>query len=419
MRILWIVNMVLPPLAKHLNIPLGNSGTWMFDIADRLSQDDSVEFAVACVHGKEFKKYTVKNTTYYCLPGNGKSMLFYRKGYKKYWQQIVNDFNPDIVNIHGTEYCHPLSFIRQFPKIKTVVSLQGVLTRLKDKDFGGLSFREIFKYRTLREWLHINGMFENHLLHIKNAKSEQEILKSVDYCIAVDSWHESMAKLINPNIKVFKIDYNLRKNFYNSEKWDINKIQRYTISSNPGGTALKGIHMLLKAVALVKPLYPKIKVKVPGMKSDKNGIIITSGYAKYLKTLIKKLNLKDNVEFLGSQSEEQMIKNMLSSHIQVVPSCIEGPSLILREGMHLGVPTIASFRGGMADFVDDKENGFLYDFDEYQYLALRIIEIFKDDALAQKLSSNAISKTSLAHNPQKNYNDYIYMYKNILGDTKC
>ncbi len=419
MRILWIVNMVLPPLAKHLNITPGNSGTWMFDIAERLSQDDSVEFAIACVHGAEFKRHKIGNTTYYCLPGNGKSMIFYRNGYRKYWRQIVEDFSPDIVNIHGTEYCHALSFIREFPKIKTVVSLQGVLSRLKDKDFGGLSLCEIFKYRTLREWLRFNGMFENHLIHVKNSKSEQEILKTAKYCMAVDSWHESMAKLINPNIKIFRVDYNLRKNFYKSEKWDINKIDRYTISSNPGGTALKGIHMLLRAVALVKPFYPEIKVKVPGMMADKNGLVATTGYAKYLKKLITKLNLQENVEFLGSQTEEEMIKNMLSSHIQVVPSCIEGPSLILREGMHLGVPTIASFRGGMADFVDDKVNGFLYDFDEYQYLALRIMEIFNDDTLAQKLSTNAISKTALAHDPQKNYNDYIFMYKTILGDTKC
>lgn len=419
MRILWIVNMVLPPLAKHLNINVGNSGTWMFDIANRLSQDATVQLAVACVHGKEFKKHIVENTIYYCLPGNGKDMLFYRRGFKKYWKQIIEDFNPDIVNIHGTEYCHALSFVREYPNIKTVVSLQGVLTKLKDKDLGGLSIWQTFKYRTLHEWLRFNGMFENHLIHIKNSKSEQEILKTAGYCMAVDSWHESMAKLINPDIKVFKVDYNLRENFYKSRKWDIRNINRHTISSNPGGTALKGIHMLLKAVALVKPFYPDIKVRVPGMKANENGLIVTNGYSKYLKQLLQKLNLQNNVEFLGSQTEEQMINNMLSAHIQVVPSCIEGPSLILREGMHLGVPTIVSFRGGMADFVDDKENGFLYDFDEYQYLALRIMQIFEDDDLAQKLSTNAIKKAEKAHNAEKNHYDYLSMYHSILGDTSC
>lgn len=419
MRILWIVNMMLPALSKELGVKAGNSGTWMFDIADKLSADNMVELAVACVHGAEFKRYDISGTSYYCLPGNGKDMLFYNPRFKEYWRRIIEEFKPDIVNIHGTEYCHAVSFIREFPEMKTVISLQGMITKIKDKDFGGLGLFNVFKYRTLREWLRFNGMFENHLIHLKNAKTEKEMLRSAGYCVAVDSWHESVARELNPDIKVFKIDYNLREDFYNSKKWDIENIDRYVITTNPGGTALKGIHNLLKAVAIVKKSYPSVKVKVPGMKSGPDGLVVNSGYAKYLKKLINDLDLKDNVEFLGAQNEVQMVQNMSKAHIQVVPSCIEGPSLILREGMHLGVPTIASFRGGMADFVDDKVNGFLYDFDQHQYLALRIMQIFKDDNLAVSLSREAIKKAETAHNREKNYQDYLNMYKEILGGSKC
>lgn len=416
MKILWIVNMVLPPLAKHLGMKHGLSGTWMFDIADKLNQDPNVEFAVACVHGKEFAKYEVGNTTYYCLPGAGKQMIFYQKKFEEYWRRIVNDFHPDLVHVHGTEYCHALSFIRTHKQIKTIIALQGVLTRIKDKDFGGLSFGEIIRNKTLREWIRNNGIFEQHLFHVKNAKSEQEMLRAVKYCMAVDDWHASMAMSINPDLKIFKVDYNLRDAFYNSPKWDIRNINRYIISSNPGGTALKGIHNLLKAVAMVKRDFPQVKVRVPGMAADRNGLIPNSGYAKYLRRLIKSLNIEGNVEFLGTQTAEQMLDNMLHAHIQVVPSSIEGPSLVLREGMHLGVPTIASFRGGMADFVEDKVNGFLYDFDEVQYLALRIRQIFGNDDLAQSLSKHAIEKAEKAHNQETNYRNYLTMYRAVIND---
>ena len=73
----------------------------------------------------------------------------------------------------------------------------------------------------------------------------------------------------------------------------------------------------------------------------------------------------------------------------------------------------------MADFVNDKVNGFLYDFDQYQYLALRIMQIFKDDNLAVSLSREAIKKAETAHNREKNYQDYLNMYKEILGGSKC
>ena len=416
MRVLWIVNMVLPKLAKHLKVKQGTSGTWMYDISQRLSQTDGVKLAIACVHGKVYKKIELENITYYCLPGTGRDMMFYRKKYQKIWQIIYQDFKPDIVNIHGTEYKHGLSFLRQFPNAKTVISLQGVMHRIKDVDLIGLSKLQCLRYRTAREWLHFNGMLEMHLWHKKSAKSEREMLKAVKYVMCVDSWHHSMALELNEKAKRYTVDYNLRDNFYNSPKWNLENVQRYTISTNPGGTPLKGLHNLFKAVAIVKKTYPNVKVRVPGMKQTKGELAITSGYSIYLRKIIRRLKLQNNVEFLGAQTQEQMLNNMLTAHVQVVPSAIEGPSLILREGMHLGVPTIASFRGGMADFVDDKVNGFLYDYQEYPYLAKRILEIFSDDNLAKKLSKNAIKKTEQAHDRDKNLKAYLDMYKDILRE---
>ena len=366
------------------------------------------------VYGKEFAKYDIDGTTFYCLPGTGKDMLFYNKSYKKYWKKIYEDFQPDIVNIHGTEYTHALSFVRQYPNVKTVVSLQGVINRIKDVDLIELNFWQALRYRTLREWTRFNGMLELHWIHKKNAKSEAEILRTVPYIMCVDSWHHSMALSINPKAKRYTVDYNLREKFYSAPKWDKDKADRYTITTNPGGTPLKGLHNLCKAVAIVKEFYPQVKVKVPGMKQKNGELAITSGYAIYLRKLIRKLGLQKNIEFLGNQTEEQMMHNMLQARVQVVPSAIEGPSLILREGMHLGVPTIVSFRGGMADFVDDKVNGFLYDYQEYPYLAKRIMEIFESDEIAERLSKAAIEKAEFAHNRDKNLNDYYQMYLDIL-----
>ncbi len=416
MKILWIVNMVLPKLAAYLNIKPGTSGTWMYDISERLAQKPEVDLAIACVHGDKFAKYDVDGTTFYCLPGHGKDMLFYNKSYRKLWKRIYEEFQPDIVNIHGTEYTHALSFIRQYPNAKTVVSLQGVINRIKDVDLIELNKLQALRYRTLREWLHFNGMLEMHWIHKKNAKSERKILQNVRYIMCVDSWHHAMGLRLNPKAKRFTVDYNLRDKFYTAGKWSIENVERYTISTNPGGTPLKGLHNLCKAVAIVKRFYPEVKVRVPGMKQANGELAITSGYSIYLRRLIRKLGLQENIVFLGNQTEEQMLNNMLKAHVQVVPSAIEGPSLILREGMHLGVPTITSFRGGMADFVDDKVNGFLYDYPEYSYLAKRIMEIFEDDALASRLSKNAIEKAEKAHDRDKNLNDYYQMYLDILKD---
>lgn len=415
MKILWIVNMVLPDLAKELNINAGTSGTWMIDISRKLSKTEDVSLAVACVHGDKYRKEVVDGITYYMLPGTGKNMLFYTKKYEKIWQNIDKEFKPDIVHLHGTEYTHGLAFLRACPNVKAVVSIQGILNRIKDVDFGELPRKEFIKNKTLRQWLHFNSELELHAIHKKNAKSETEILQRVGYINGVNTWDIALCKSINPKLKAFKIEYNLREELYSSRKWDIDKINKYTIFTNPGGTPLKGLHQLLKAVALVKEKYPNVKVRVPGMGKD-GKLVITGAYSKIISKLIKKLNLTENVEFLGVQSGAQMCENILNANITVIPSAIEGTSLILREAMFLGCPVIASFRGGMADFISDKQDGFLYDYQEYPYLASRIEEVFSDDNLALNLSKNAIKKASIAHDRVKNVENYVKMYKEILSE---
>lgn len=415
MRILWIVNMLLPEAADYLNVTTSASGSWMIDISQKLADTKNIDLAVACVHGNQFRKIKVNHITYYLLPGTGKNMLFYTSKYEKLWQKINDDFRPDIVHLHGTEYSHGLSFLRSCPQVKAIVSLQGLLTRIKDVDLGGIPAHEFLRNRTWSEMLHLNGVLELHLLNKKNSEYENEILKRVHYVNGVNTWDISLAQCINPKLKTFKLEYNLRDEIYAASKWSINGMQRHLIFSNPGGVPLKGIHQLIKAVALLKPKYKDIVLKVPGM--GRNGKLeIHGSYEKYLYKLIKKLNVEENVVFLGRQTAFQMCENMQKAHIVVVPSAIESVSMVLREAMYIGCPSIASFRGGMADFIADKEDGFLYDYQEYSYLAARIAELFENDDLCIKFSNDAMIKAQKAHDRERNVSKYIDMYNVVMYD---
>ena len=414
MKILWIVNMVMPELAEHLKIQTSASGTWMIDISRMLAEQADIDLAIACVHGNTLKKEELNGITYYTLPGNGKNMLFYTRKYESMWKQINAEFAPDIVHLHGTEYSHGLSFLRACPDVRAVVSIQGILNRIKDVDFGEIPIRHFIFGRTLNQTTHMNGEVVLHCIYKKNAEYEKEILRRVKYINAVNTWDSSLCLAINPNLSVFKIEYNLREEMYSSPKWNIEKAERHTIFTNPGGTPLKGLHKLIEAIALLKPKYPDIKLKVPGMGND-GKLIINSAYARYISKLINKYNLESNIEFLGRQSGTQMCENILSSRVTVIPSAIEGTSLILREAMFLGSPVIASFRGGMADFVSDKVDGFLYDYQEFPYLADRIEQIFESDELCLRFSENAMKKAAYAHDRNRNTAGYLRMYQDIVN----
>ena len=415
MRILWIVNVVMPDLARHLNVPIPKSGSWLFNLSKRLSSTGN-NLAIACVFGKQFRKIDVNGITYYLLPGNGKKMLFYCKAFEKLWHRVYEDFRPEIVNIHGTEYSHGLSFMREFPNIPTIISLQGIINKIKDVDFGEIPVWNFMFGRTIKQWLHFNGEIENHFIHKKNAKYEKEMFCRARAICGSNLWDTSFVLSINPNVDMYKVEYVLREGFYKSQKWDINSVSRHTIFTNPGGTPLKGLHVLLRAVALLKDKYPDIKVMVPGMAGEGGNIKVNSAYARYLHGIISRYELIDHVVFLGEQTEQGMIHNILNAHLTVIPSAIEGTSLILRESMFLGCPCIASFRGGMADFISDKVDGFLYDFSEYSYLAQRISLLFSDDDLCNLISANAIKKAELNHNINNNEKDVMGIYRSVIDN---
>lgn len=413
MNVLWISNIVMPKLAEKLNINAPLSGSWMHDISDMISVRSDFKLAIACVYGDKLNKYEIDNIVYYTLPGNGKNMMFYTKRYEKIWSEIRTDFMPDVVHLHGTEYSHGLSYIRKFPKDKIIISIQGILNKIKYHSFGGLSLFEVIINRTFKEYMKLNGMIENSFLHKINSRREKEIVRSVKYANCVNFWDYSVIKTINPKINVFQIDYNLRKEFYSSAKWDISNINRFQVFTNPGGVPLKGLHNLIRAIFIVKQYFDKVSLVVPGFKSVDGKLFVTSGYSKYIRKLVKKLKLENNIIFVGPQNTSGMIKHLLKSHITVIPSSIEGTSLILRESMYLGVPTISTFRGGMADYISDKVDGFLYDYSEIEYLAHRIVQVFKDDSLSIKFSRNSILTATKSQDRNKNLREYINMYNMV------
>lgn len=413
MKILCIVNNVMPKLAEKTGLIGSTSGSWLIDISEQIAKREDMRLAIATVGGKTFQKIEIENITYYLLPGTGKNLLFYTKKYEKLWKFIKEDFEPDIVHLYGTEYSHGLSFLRANPDVKSVVSIQGIITKIKDVLFDGLPKRFDLKYATFKERIKLRGLYARYLLYKKNSKTEKEIINRVNYASIVNSWDYSVVKAINHKLEFFPIEYNLRESFYTSRKWDLDKVNKCQIFTAPGSDSVKGLHVLLKAIALVKRTYPSVKVVIPGFSTLNGEMIVNTGYKKYLKKLIKKLDLKENIIFKDRLSEQEMVENILSSHLVVVPSQIEGTSLVLRESMYLGAPCIASFRGGMADFINDKENGFLYDFNEYAYLALRIEELFKNDETAKRVSKNAIAKAENAHERSKNVEDTLKMYRKI------
>ena len=417
MKILWIVNMPLPELAHELGRKSGTSGTWLIDLSKGLSECSEVQLAIACVVGESFVDTQIGKIRYFCIPGNGKTMLFYHPELVKYWEEIENRFCPDIVHFHGTEYTHGISYLRRFPEKKKVLTIQGIIEKTSQNHWGGLSLPILLKYRTMQEYVHLNGMIERKIVARRNVKYEREYIKSVDFATGRTDWDKYYMQSLNPHLKYYRCNYNLRDEFYGAPKWRIENCTHHMVyASTSTQVPMKGGHIILPAIKLIREQYPDVKFIFLAANVKDGMLVETSGYTKFILKEIKRLGIEDNVEFVGNQNAEGIIKLMLQSNVTIIPSAIENASATLREAMHLGVPSIAAFRGGMPELIKDGENGFLYDYTETEFLAGRIIEIFSDNLLAEKLSKNAIEVAEIWHNREKNIFDMLQVYHEILEE---
>lgn len=413
--ILWIVNMVLPDLAQHLGVKTGHSGTWMIDLSRKLVDQEGCRLAIACIYGDKLQRYEINGIIYYTLPGTPKDMYFYAKRFEKIWPLIYDELKPDLVHLHGTEYSHGLSFLRSCPEVPALLTIQGIMDKISDAAFDGITLTQAIFNNTFREWTHFSGMYMNNVLRKRNLKYEKEIISRVRYATGRTDWDKAFILGINPSINYFRVFYNLRDQFYSTEKWDLEHINRYTIYGSTSAQAvLKGGHILLKALSIVVKTYPSAKVILLNPGTTDGKYAIRNGYGKIINRLIAKYNLEDNVECIPAQNTDGVISTMKRCHCAVIPSAMENASATLREAMHLGVPSFAAYRGGMAELIDEGVDGFLYDFKEADVLAAKIIRLFSDDDLAHKVSKNAADKAEVWHDRIKNPRDMENVYHSIL-----
>ena len=236
--------------------------------------------------------------------------------------------------------------------------------------------------------------------------------------IIENEWFTSHCKAISSDCTIYNTKLIIKEEFYNKE-WNENQMTPHTIMCNASAYPIKGLHMLLRALKIVSLKYPDVKLLIPGGKSlfEKSFFdrIKIDGYSNYLKRLIVKLDIQQNIQFLGLLSAEEMADTMAKSNVFVMPSSIENISTTLIEAMIVGTPCISSNVGGISDYLINNENGLLYRFDEYEILAINILRVFEDKEFAKKLSKNAMRKNRNSRTSGNVKQELLQIYDTILN----
>ena len=142
---------------------------------------------------------------------------------------------------------------------------------------------------------------------------------------------------------------------------------------------------------------------------------------KNLVELTEALGISDKVIFTGFTDEVERYYNCLDLNVNCSIGT-ETSSLALSEGMSIGLPSVASSFGGNPNMVRDGENGYIYEVGDFFSLAACIGRIAEDRELYGKMSERAFHLFKTEFNSKKMTANteklYYELYKKRQGEEK-
>jgi glycosyltransferase involved in cell wall biosynthesis len=411
----------MPAVSEHLNVTPPGYGWWMVSLATQLARRGNVSLAISWFSPllKKAETFNRGDITYFCYPYRRQveSITHYlstfpklRKIYHGLTQkmgragkleiqrclEIIETYKPDVVHIHGTENFYGL--VTPHTKKPVVISLQGLLSKNKDDFWGNISGLRRLKFP--QEFYLWRGM-------VLDSRTEKKIIRANRFFIGRTAWDKQCLSKLNQQAEYFHCDEIMRENFYHHQ-WHYSSLQEHILYTTTKGLPLKGLSLLIDAVSLLLPSYPKIKLRVGGPISN-------TGYGQYLRQRVNSLNLLDQIEFLGHKEENEIIRELLNAHVFVIPSLIENSPNSLVEAQLIGIPVVASSVGGIPSLVMDGETGLLFPKGDVAALAQCISKLFENLGLATKIGSRAQKIALMRNDPISVAQDQENIYHKLLS----
>ena len=438
MKVLWLCNIMLPAFARHEGIEYTNREGWLSGSFDKISAQRKmgkcdIDLAV-CFPVPEHEKWDKKEVdgvVFYAFHEDLNTPEVYKPELETRFQEIISDYDPDVVHIFGTEFPHSLAMIKAFGKPeRTLLGLQGLCTAIANEYMADLP-ENVRKDATLRDRLKNDSLMEQQAKFRLRGENEINMIKLSGHITGRTSFDREAALSINPKAKYHSMNETMREDFYEGE-WKEADAVPHSIFLSQGDYPLKGFHFVLQALPALIEKYPDTHVYVAGNSiiggidrktvtvPNENGVQIKgsryplfmriSAYGKYLKILIAKGHLKNNVTILGKLSAAQMKEQYLKASVFVCPSIIENSPNSVGEAMLLGVPTVASRTGGIPSMLDDGRDGILFEPGDVKGLTEAILQIWEEKVITDVYCENARAHARMTHDADINYARLLEIY---------
>ena len=329
------------------------------------------------------------------------NVIFSNKVYKKF-DHLLKKEKPDIIHVHNF-----------FPLITPSI-------------FFAAKDNKIPIIQTLHNYRHI---CPSAILMHKNKIYEKSITNGV-FSTVIDKVYQNsylgtfaLARMIN---------YHKKKDTWNS------KVNKFIALTQFSKSKFEEAGFLPSKIT-VKPNFV-FDIKKNDIKKEKFALFVGRiGEEKGIKILIKawkninypltvagsgpleddlKSLKQNNINFIGSQDKGKIVELMNSASFLVVPSIwYEGFPMVILEAYSAGLPVLGSRIGSVGEVVIDKITGLQFKPNDPIDLSEKVNVIIKNPTLLLELSKNARKHYLDNFTPEKNYQELINIYKEVIHES--
>lgn len=172
----------------------------------------------------------------------------------------------------------------------------------------------------------------------------------------------------------------------------------------------KGISILLDAMKILVKWNKSIQLTIAG-----------DGNNEYISNLINKihrLNLENNIKFIGYVDGEKKIEILRQHHLFILPSLQENFALSAAEGLSLGIPVIVSNKVGLAHEIKEYDAGIVVPVGQATPLAEAVMLLWHKEQW-NKCSQNAIALAKQRLTMDTLGQNLLQLYETIIKNKKA
>jgi glycosyltransferase involved in cell wall biosynthesis len=166
-----------------------------------------------------------------------------------------------------------------------------------------------------------------------------------------------------------------------------------------------------------KGLYDLIEI-IKGLGKDNLKLIIIGDGPKRrdLQKQADRLNLHNQVRFMGYVSDEMKFRLLSFSDIYVSSSSHEGFGIVFLEAMAAGLPIICYNKGGQSDYLKEGKTGYLVEYGEKELFRKHLKRLCEEKMLREKIGNfnKSYAKNFYIKTCAERYQE---IYKSIVKNT--